>query len=239
MGSIERIDPHTHYNDLMYPEHLGRYMFASQFTQNMKVVDCSSGNGYGSFYLASSGAASVSGIDIAEEAISYCKQHYVRDNLSYRVGDIRNLDWISDRSVDVFICFETIEHVTETDRLLSEIHRVLSANGLLLISCPNDYIFEPDNPFHVKRYQSKEFMELVAQFFKRTKMFVQNNTLGTSIYSSEDIQTADVYQPPMAANSHPIQAKVLDDADTWLLVCAKDSVDLTGIKPTVSFFYWL
>ncbi|MGZ8734507.1 MAG: methyltransferase domain-containing protein [Acidimicrobiia bacterium] len=40
-------------------------------------------------------------------------------------------------SLDVVMCDEVIEHVVDTDGLLDEIHRVLHADGMLVLSTPN------------------------------------------------------------------------------------------------------
>lgn len=40
-------------------------------------------------------------------------------------------------SADLIIALEVIEHLFDTDQLLSEIHRVLKPNGLLILSTPN------------------------------------------------------------------------------------------------------
>lgn len=55
---------------------------------------------------------------------------------------------VDDQSIDLVLSTQVLEHVKETNHYLQEIHRVLKANGYLLLSthgvwpyhpCPNDY----------------------------------------------------------------------------------------------------
>ncbi|KPV58962.1 hypothetical protein QJ48_13490 [Paenibacillus sp. A3] len=235
MDHIERMNPFLNQNDLMFPEHYGRYMFALQFCNDKKVVDCSCGNGYGSYYLALNGAGSVEGIDISKEAIDFCKTHYKANNLTYTLGNALDLQFIEDHSVDTYVCFETIEHIEGVDSLLSEIKRVLKKDGRLIISCPNDNIFNPDNPFHVDIYNKNKFISLVEKYFSTTSLWVQNNTTGTSIMRPEHVLDASVNQSAVLSNAHPITPKDDEQADTWILVCSDTDLEIPSV-PVISFF---
>ena len=67
-----------------YFEHIHRYAFAQEFTDNKIVLDIASGEGYGSFVLAKN-ADFVYGVDISEEAITYAKKNYRKDNLELAI----------------------------------------------------------------------------------------------------------------------------------------------------------
>ena len=51
------------------------------------------------------------------------------------VMDVQNMSFI-DGDFDVAVCYHVLEHVDDDDQALSEIHRVLKPNGLLLFQVP-------------------------------------------------------------------------------------------------------
>jgi SAM-dependent methyltransferase len=80
---------------------------------------------------------------------------------------------VADASYDVYVSFETIEHVVHDDSLLSEASRVLKPGGLLLVSTPNRDLLDPGttiddrpfNRFHVREYRQDEFDERLRRHF--------------------------------------------------------------------------
>lgn len=158
-------------------EHLQRYQAAASLVQGKTVLDAACGEGYGSFILAGS-AASVVGIDIAEQAVTYAAQKYQRDNLRYQCASIEALP-VADHSVDVVVSFETIEHVNdELQRIfLREIKRVLIPGGLLIMSSPDKYVYSElkkfNNVYHVHEMYTDEFKELLGSYFLHAAFFRQ------------------------------------------------------------------
>ena len=74
------------------------------------------------------------GIDLAPEAISFCRQRGL-DNV--RQGDICALPF-KDASFDAVICSSVLHHgwVRDVTSAIRELHRVLRAGGLLLLNVP-------------------------------------------------------------------------------------------------------
>ena len=66
-------------------EHMARYHFAVRLARGKRVLDAGCGAGYGSAELADV-AESVTGIDIAPEAVEYARAHYALPNLALRAG---------------------------------------------------------------------------------------------------------------------------------------------------------
>jgi SAM-dependent methyltransferase len=89
---------------------------------------------------------------------------------------------VEDGSYDVYVCFETIEHVQEPDRLLAEARRVLRRPGKFVVSTPNRDVVAPGtslqhrpfNPAHVREYNRAELEALLAQFFPAIAWFGQS-----------------------------------------------------------------
>jgi O-antigen biosynthesis protein len=150
-------------------EHLHRYVLASRMAAGKRVLDLASGEGYGAHLLAST-AQSVVGIEIDASAVEHARQKYNRANLEFLIGSITSVPISEDKSFDVVVCFEAIEHIDAHEALLSEIKRLLNPDGLLLVSTPNKHVYqtssEEENPFHVHELEFEEFRSLLLRFFK-------------------------------------------------------------------------
>jgi 2-polyprenyl-3-methyl-5-hydroxy-6-metoxy-1,4-benzoquinol methylase len=82
-------------------------------------------------------------------------------------GDTLKLDacatGLPDKSYDVIITRELIEHVPDADKLLSEIHRLLKDDGYLFIATPNAFGLPPDGEAHVRGYTPKGFIDALIR----------------------------------------------------------------------------
>jgi len=162
-----------------YQEHINRYVFALKFVKNKIILDVACGTGYGTDFLVKNGAKKAIGLDISTDAINYAKNVYKKQNLSFIQGNSINLPF-HDKSFDVIISFETIEHIKEHDKFLNECWRVLRNGGLFICSTPNKrvsspYTKKPSNPFHVKEFYIDEFSNLLDKYFVENRLYSQNN----------------------------------------------------------------
>jgi ubiquinone biosynthesis O-methyltransferase len=151
-------------------DHIERYKFATKFVNGKKVLDIACGVGYGSRILAEAGASRVEGVDISEDVIHYAKYNYQMHKISFQKGDISN--YKNDNIYDVIVCFETIEHVLDFRKALSNLYSLLKNSGLLLISSPNRLITSPltasmndrpSNEFHIREFTIKELESLLKE----------------------------------------------------------------------------
>jgi len=167
-------------------EHLHRYAIAETYTKNKIVLDIACGEGYGSMLLSKK-AKSVIGVDISVEAISHSQNKYKAPNLTFKVGSASNIP-LPDKSIDVIVSFETIEHHDQHEKMLDEIKRILKDNGVLIISSPDKLYYSDipkyNNPFHIKELYEKEFRELINKHFKHI-FFLSQRCLSGSIIISE------------------------------------------------------
>ena len=136
--------------EFLSQEHITRYLFAAKFVAKKQILDVGCGSGYGSDILANSGATKVIGIDISDDAISYCKKHYARKNLKFEQGDCTSLLY-KDNSFDVIVAFELIEHIDKEQKFLSEVKRLLKNNGIFILSTPNKNTYGLDHPLKPKQ----------------------------------------------------------------------------------------
>ena len=177
----ERVIPGEVDADL-FNEHWTRYLFASRFAAGKKVLDVACGSGYGTALLAEN-AASVAGADIAREAVEYARRHYGSPNTQFIQADCFSLPFGA--QFDLVVAFEIIEHLQDAARFLTELRRVLTPAGVLLISTPNRLYYTDDrgevNPFHEREYSHSEFGDLLRSVFSHCSILLQNHVAGVLI----------------------------------------------------------
>lgn len=189
----ERMTPEVDKGNLIYYEHITRYKFASQFIKGKNVLDLACGEGYGSDLLLKSGAKKVVGVDISTETVNHAKNKYKSKNLSFIQSDAVSLPF-EDKTFDIVVSFETIEHLKDQDKFISEIKRVLTKNGLAIISTPNARVYEKGNIFHIKELTIKAFENLIMSKFKHYKLLTQDN------YSANCISDVSINQTTIDSN---------------------------------------
>ncbi|CAH1679081.1 Methyltransferase family protein [Hyphomicrobiales bacterium] len=153
----------TPYNTMLAAEHMARYLLAQPLCVGKRVLDIACGEGYGTSFLKESGAATVVGIDIAQEAIDAANARFAGPGITFLAGDALSPATFQGRGpFDLITCFETIEHVSDPSRLLGNLRDMLAPGGAIIVSCPNDAIDESrgiQNPYHQRMYTLQEFKE--------------------------------------------------------------------------------
>jgi ubiquinone/menaquinone biosynthesis C-methylase UbiE len=165
------MDP-EHAHARTFWEHVARYRFASQFVPGKRVLDVACGEGYGAAGMAKAGASRVVGVDISPEAVDRARSKYGIDAVH---GDALALP-LPDRSFDVVVSFETIEHVADPAAFLGECARVLVPEGILVVSTPNRPVYSgtgTHNPFHRIEFDAAEFAELLHTRFRTVRLYTQ------------------------------------------------------------------
>ena len=172
----ERIVP----NEIPYSlwqEHINRYAFAAEFVRAKNVLDVACGTGYGSAYLAESGAKEVVGGDISKEAITYALKNTRSDNLSFVLLNAAKLPF-PNCTFDVITSFETIEHLERCRIFLAECKRTIKNGGFLVCSTPNKKRSSPHtkplNPFHVREFYPMEYYRLLTSYFSDVTLYGQH-----------------------------------------------------------------
>jgi ubiquinone/menaquinone biosynthesis C-methylase UbiE len=157
-------------------QHLGRYLFAAPFTAGKSLLDVACGSGYGSAYLRFSGARQVVGADLSVEALRVAQRTSRNEGLSFVRVNATGLPF-SELSFDVVVSFETIEHLPDPEKFLSEVHRVLKPGGLFLCSSPNADLAPipgiPSGPYHIREFTISELCSLLDRLFSVEKVYGQ------------------------------------------------------------------
>ncbi len=147
-------------------EHTERYRFAGKYVKGKQVIELGCGTGYGSSILAQAGAKKVIALDISTDAITYAKKHFPHKNVQYLVSSAEKTP-LPEKSADVVVSFETIEHVPHPDTFIKEAMRLLKDSGLCIISTPNAQTSFGDNPYHLKEFTVQELDVLLSKFTNR------------------------------------------------------------------------
>lgn len=160
---------------ILYKEHVQRYQFIKPLLKG-SVLDVACGVGYGSQIIIDS-IDNYKGIDYSLDAIKDAKKFYKVANVNFVQGDILNINE-EDESFDRVISFETLEHVSEPEKALREIVRVLKKDGLFMGSVPTqeyDEICEKvygQNPYHITRFTFTKIKELLSSYFEHLEFYI-------------------------------------------------------------------
>src|ERR1019366_1029954 len=166
-------------------EHYHRYFLARELCRGKDVLDVASGEGYGSAFLAQT-ARSVVGVELDPASVEHAAHEYRSANLRYSVGEATKLP-LDDRSVDVVVSFETIEHLSDHAAFLAEVKRVLRPGGFLIISTPDMNVYSAPgtdaNPYHVRELTESEFREVLGRAFHKVSLVRQRGITGSVVLS--------------------------------------------------------
>ena len=138
-------------NDRVEREHVARYEFAKQFCIGKAVADIACGTGYGMAILRQV-AASVEGYD---------KQLLCGN----RAIDLEKESW--EKTYDVIVSFETIEHLANPEFFLENVHRTAK---LFVVSSPIGE-FRGYNPHHKQVWNLPQFKTLLEKYFRCSYFF--------------------------------------------------------------------
>ena len=137
-------------------EHVARYRFARDLCRG-RVLDVACGTGYGTALLGATG------VDLSLGALRQARRRADRlvaaDALRLPFG----------RCFDTVVSFETLEHVPDAARFVSECARVLRPGGAFIVSTPNRELWSPRSPrplqkYHVREFNRREFLDVLRPF---------------------------------------------------------------------------
>lgn len=175
--------------------HMHRYLSTVELCRGKRVLDIACGEGYGSAMLIHNSAATVVGMDIDRDTVARASRIYAHQGLTFMEGDIRKPLELDDNSFDVAVCFETIEHIAEHQDFLVELSRVLTDDGVLVISTPDSTKsdLKAPNPFHEKELDEQEFLALVNGAFSSVETYYQGYHFGSVMTQSKGTSEAAKY----------------------------------------------
>lgn len=143
-------------------------------TTPSSVLDAGCGEGYVVDLLARRNPDwRISGVDLSDEAIAYANEHFGEQG-RFRTGSLYKLPY-SDRSFDVVVCSEVLEHLDDPNRAMLELKRV--ARRHVLITVPHEPYFQWLNTLgrwlgvnpdagHVNFWTASTFEEFIRGHFE-------------------------------------------------------------------------
>lgn len=213
-------------------EHWHRYAFACGLVTGKRVLDAACGEGYGSALLAAN-AQSVLGVDIAASAVAHAQARYgAQTNLRFAQGDATALD-LPAASFDVVTSFETLEHVHAHDELVAGFARVLTDDGVLLISSPDKHTYSDvsgfRNEFHVRELYRDELLVLLRRHFPAVRLYGQKLLFQSVLWALDESDAkASGYIAATAAQDGLNISDSLDYAPLYFIaVCSKSELPLS------------
>jgi 2-polyprenyl-3-methyl-5-hydroxy-6-metoxy-1,4-benzoquinol methylase len=143
----------------------------------LRTLDAGCGSGAFALYAATLGNEAV-GISFAENDMTKARTRARLSGLNkvtFIIGDLRALDSFSEElgSFDQIICFETIEHILDDDKLIKDLSHLLKERGKIFLTTPykiyhdlpGDKVSEVEGGGHVRKgYTHKEIKELFMKY---------------------------------------------------------------------------
>ena len=165
---------------------------------NQQILDAGSGFGQYDYYMASKHKDwRITGIDVKQEQIDDCNNFFSSiglDNTKFKVGDLTKLD--HNNEFNMILCVDVMEHIEEDELVLSNFHKALKKDGMLMVSTPSDKggsdVHDHDHDHHENDgthsfidehvrdgYGIEEISDkMKAAGFKQTKVYYQYGTPG-------------------------------------------------------------
>jgi ubiquinone/menaquinone biosynthesis C-methylase UbiE len=234
MEEIERFEPGM--AGAIWYEHWHRYHFVAPLAEGRVTIDAACGEGYGSALLAKH-AARVTGIDLSTQAIALARRRYgSAANLEYVEGRCEALP-VADASADLFVSFETLEHLQSPRALVSEVARVLRPGGVFVVSTPNKALYSDAtgyrNPYHPSELYEAQFLDLLHERFPAVTLFGQRVDAYSAIWPI-DAAPAQAQLVQAASAGGGEAAPGLPDPLYFIALCTDSPAALAGVGGNVS-----
>jgi SAM-dependent methyltransferase len=141
--------------------HAFRYRLAARLAEGRRVADVACGTGYGSSILSAAGAVQGLGLDLDAMAVRYARRRYGHAALRFEVAPAERTP-LADASRELVVSLETLEHVPDPHAALAEFERILTPDGLAVVSAPNDTGL---TEHHLHTWTPFEFERVVGEHF--------------------------------------------------------------------------
>ncbi len=166
--------------------HLSAYEEAAKRASGKKVLEIGCNTGYGT-KIISRVCRRIIGVDLSASALKVAAERYSGANINYLLIDGLKLPF-ADGEFDLIISFQVIEHISNYNTYLSELKRVLSAEGMVIFTTPNARVrldpgMKPWNEFHVREFSAGELGDLLQDWFPMVE--IQGLSASEEVYNCE------------------------------------------------------
>ncbi|WP_328326639.1 class I SAM-dependent methyltransferase [Kribbella sp. NBC_00382] len=158
----ERTAPGIWHENYWFARHEAAYRWITAnwlTSETGRVLDAGCGEGYGADLLHRAGARQVFGLDYEGTTLRHVAKAYPQVNLVQ--GNLVQTAF-ADGAFDLLVSLQTIEHLWEQPRFVTECARITAPGATIVLSTPNRLTFPSGNWYHTKELTGPEFVELVA-----------------------------------------------------------------------------
>ncbi len=236
-------------------EYLGRYLFAADFLRSRRtdlVADISCGMGYGTAELTGAAGRAI-GVDAGRDLIEAARASFQRDNISFLCKDLEQDDLcpdIKEGGADAVVSFETLEHLLDPARALSQFSRILKPGGFFICSVPHvqnesgDGSGLPRNRSHKQWFSFASLSDLVRHhdmrviyrlgqswsrmLFRREQQLFNAKRLGSRLSDEPLMHNPGMIRWLSYVAAYPTVEDV-DGSYSMIIVAQKDWLDFGGM----------
>lgn len=145
-----------------------------------RVLDLGCGSGYGAHSLARR-AGIVIGADVSLTAVDYAIQRFKLSNLEFMVLDAADysiVERLGEKSFDLIISFDVIEHVEKYFDFLSNCSTLIRPDGIVIVGTPNRAeTFDRKlqwNPYHFQEFSAYQLRKILGLYFRDVRLVAQS-----------------------------------------------------------------
>ena len=157
----------------------GEFISRQGLVRGKRVLDVGCGSGYTAHFLVErGGAVAVTGLEIDRGLVAENNRRNTNASIQFLGYDGGPMPF-DNGTFDVVTCFEVLEHLrSEQQRnIIEEISRVVTPNGLAILSTPNRPVYSPDgvslNPDHINELNEDELRYLCGECFRSVELYGQ------------------------------------------------------------------
>lgn len=136
-----------------------------------KIVEIGCGDGALTYLLWKKARCSVAGFDIDATGIGLAKERIGRlpgkERITFLCKDFSESGF-SERSADVVVLADVIEHIPNPRALLEKCRQIMSPNGVLIMTTPIRKESGLWDKYHVTEYTAETLQEMLSPLFAKT-----------------------------------------------------------------------
>jgi ubiquinone biosynthesis O-methyltransferase len=157
---------------------LNDIILSKMIKQCNKALDIGCNSGFISKIIAEFDFNSVYGLDLSDDYIQKATLNFGNEKIQFRTEDATKLE-IREK-FDLILCTEVIEHTDKPVEVIKAIHRLLSDDGIAIISMPNRINFNYLTTYLGKKLLGRVISNDLIQhlnfpFYKTIQMFKNEN----------------------------------------------------------------
>lgn len=220
---------------LLALEHYHRYLYASRFVKNKRVLDIACGEGYGSAFL-SLNATEVVGVDRDEAKVLRAQNKYAEFTKARFEPGVCQEYVAQPASFDVAVSLGTLHHldIESRHRFLLNMKQALKPGGVAVLSSPVRYAGEGSKNI----FSALELSEFLKQYFKNIIFVGQKALTVSTIWSLYD-WSDDYFRFHLRDDlfALPPEDEQFSNPSHLLAICSNEYLSREIADSSKSFYY--